>query len=342
MSRLDEVSLRRRLSKFVYFLALGHSPAKARWLARHDAPRFLGYRDVACGQLQIAWETTNEWSDLAITDGRISSRALGLPIDRDEPSAQGYTVWRALRQRGWSFRQENGRLLAAGAGLTLPVTTREECDMMREIFLHGVYDWRLPGRWRVADIGGNVAFAALFFATRPWVERVVSFEPFAPTAAVFAQNLALNPEPAAKIALHRVGLGDQAGRHGVAYHPHLRGSMSVHGLGSWRRESGPIDTVEIEIERASDALAPLWRETGSPLLAKLDCEGSEYAILRNLESAGALAAFDAFVIEWHGRGPGELVEILMRAGFALHVQPLSSDEATLGLIHALRPAPAIH
>jgi hypothetical protein len=42
------------------------------------------------------------------------------------------------------------------------------------------------------------------------------------------------------------------------------------------------------------------------------------------------------VIEWHEKGPNELVEILMRNGFALNVHRLSPEEATLGLIYATR------
>lgn len=337
MADMPAPSLRRHAAKLLYYLALGCGPAKAGWLARHDAPRRLDYRGVPLDTLTRAWAATGAWDDLTLAGGQLSSHTLGLPLGGENPVTWGYSTWRALHQRGWSFALENGGLLARGAGLTLPVTTQEECDMVREIYLDGCYDLRLPGRWRVVDIGGNVGMAALYFASQPWVDKVVSFEPFAPTASLFNRNTALNPAYAAKITLRTCALGDAPSRHRVDYHPRLRGSMSVHGLGAWRQDTAGTDSVEIEVMRASEALAPLLADSEhTPLLGKVDCEGSEYGILRELAAAGALDAFGAFVIEWHKRGPDELVAVLTRAGFAVHVQPLSPDVTSLGLLHAIR------
>ena len=114
--------------------------------------------------------------------------------------------------------------------------------------------------------------------------------------------------------------------------------MSIAGAGDWRgAAAGAGQTVAIDVERASAALAEILAQPPAVrLLAKVDCEGSEYAILRDLASTGGLARFSAFVIEWHGRGPDELTAMLQAAGFALRVQPLSADPRALGLIYATR------
>ncbi|HND62613.1 MAG TPA: FkbM family methyltransferase [Opitutaceae bacterium] len=329
-------SLVRTLGKFGWFALQGH--ALAWWLARHDAPFRQSYRGCRREALAAAWRADPTWADVVAAQGRVTSRSLGLEFLGDDAVSRGYATWLALAPRGWTFRRTDGGLEAKRGELTLALETAEEEEMIREIYLDGCYDLRLPGRWQVVDIGANVGMAALFFAGQPGVDRVVSFEPFGPTADAFARNVARNPALAAKIALRRVGLGEAPGRLEVPYQPDLRGSMSIAGVGDWRGTAAAAgQTVAIDVERASAALAEILAQPPAVrLLAKVDCEGSEYAILRDLASTGGLARFSAFVIEWHGRGPDELTAMLQAAGFALRVQPLSADPRALGLIYATR------
>ena len=210
--------------------------------------------------------------------------------------------------------------------------------MIAEIFLAGCYDLRLPGDWHVVDIGANVGMAALFFANQPWVQRVISFEPFAPTADAFEGNVRQNPSLAPKITLVRKGLDESAKTLTVDYHSELRGSMSLTGIGAWRGNlTASAQKVTIDVGKASAELAPIFAARGAcRLLGKVDCEGSEYGIFRDLEVSGALREFSAFVIEWHGSGPDEIVTLLQRRNFAVHVMPISPDQHTLGLIYATR------
>ena len=68
------------------------------------------------------------------------------------------------------------------------LTTAEQVNMAQEVFVDGCYDFRLAGTWTVLDIGANIGLASLFFAAQPWVESVLAFEPFAPTADVHAAS----------------------------------------------------------------------------------------------------------------------------------------------------------
>ncbi len=329
----------RRLGKFVFFLLRGHAPGLAWWLAVHDATKHQNYRAIARAALASAVSADPSWADLIAADGHIRSRTLELEFLGDDSVARNYLTLLALAPLGWSFaRSTSGVVLARRDSLRLRLTTDEECNMIGEIFLEGCYDLRLPGEWHVVDIGANVGMAALFFAQQPWCRRVTSFEPFAPTADAFAANLSLNPALAPKISLVRQALGETAAELHVDYDANLRGSMSVTGIGAWR---GPVaagvERVSINVVPASAALAPVFVALGTcRLLGKIDCEGSEYGIFRELESSGALDRFSAFVIEWHGEGPDEIVRTLQRHGFVVHVSPLSADHRTLGLIYATR------
>jgi len=331
-------SLVRRLGKFGVFLARGHGPRLAWWLAGHDALKRADYRGISLAALESAWRADRSWRDIAADAGRVHSRALGLEFKNGDAVDRGYATWRALADRGWKFERGNDGLIAHGNGLTLAISTAEEETMIKEIFFDRCYDFRLPGSWQVVDIGANVGMAALFFASQTWVNRVFSFEPFAPTADAFRSNLQLNLSLSQKISLSQTGLGANAATLSVDYHAALRGSMTLTGVGQWRGRPGTTGhPILISVERASAALSPIIAgRNGHRLLAKIDCEGSEYDILGDLDASGMLEYFSAFVIEWHARGPDELVRLLSGHGYALHVQPLSPDETALGLIYATK------
>jgi FkbM family methyltransferase len=335
---------RRRLGKYLLFLSRGLGPTAAGWLARHDAPVGQDYRGIPLPALDGAFRADPSWADVEARDGEIRSRALGLTFGHARDLVtHGYGSWLALSHLGWRFARNPtpGGLQARHAALTLNLATTEDCEMVREIHLMPrCYDLRLAGSWDVVDIGGNVGMAALFFAAQPWCARVFSYEPFGMTAAAFRENVALNPDLMGKIALQEVGLGESEADLEVDYDPQLKGSMSVAGLGAWR---GPSATatgkVSIKIERASTALAGILSGP-RPVLAKIDCEGSEYGILRDLSASDLLRRFSALIIEWHGAGPEELVALLLGHGFAVQVTPLAEDQRTLGLLHATRLPPA--
>jgi FkbM family methyltransferase len=335
----------RRLGKVAYFLCQGLRPGTAAWLARHDAPVARDFAAIPLPAIVAAFTADPSWADIEAGEGTIRSRALNLTFEGDDLVLHGYATWLALTRLGWNFVRsgEPGCLRASHGSFVLNVTTTEECEMVREIHLEPCcYDLRLPGVWDVVDVGANVGMAALFFAQQPWCRSVTSFEPFAPTAEAFEANMALNPALATKITLVRKALGESDRTLDVDYNPALRGSMSLTGVGSWRDDrTVPRQKVSIQVERASTVLAPvLAARRGRPVLGKIDCEGSEYTIFRDLEASGMLAHFSAFVIEWHGHGPGEIIETLHRQGFATHVSPLSADHHTLGLIYAIRLAPS--
>ncbi len=334
-------SLVRRVGKFGLFLWRGHPPGVAWYLAVSDALKGQNYRGISRPALAAAVRADPSWRDLVSIDGQIRSRALDLEFLRDDLASRGYRTWLALAQLGWKFKRSAGTgLIAQRGAATLQLSTDEECEMMTEIHVAGCYDFRLPGEWHVVDIGANVGMASLFFAEQPWCGRVTSFEPFARTADAFVSNLALNPTLAPKITLVRQALGETDSVLSVDYRPELRGSMSLSGVGGWRGSAtAAVERVSIRVHPASLALAPVFAGLGGcRLLGKIDCEGSEYAIFRELESSGALGKFSALVIEWHGRGPAEIVAPLLRHGFAVHVSPISPDHRTLGLIYATRCA----
>lgn len=321
-----------------WFLATGHSPRKAFWLARHDAPTGVSYRQIPWAWLRAAKESGGTWEDLVISGGSLRSRALGLDCAAS-PLLQGlgFGELREAKALGWSFQAEGPAILAQGHGVTLRLEIAEEVHLLHEIFVQDCYGLAVPGRWRVLDIGGNAGFAALSFAVRPEVSEVLSFEPFGPTAEAYRRNLLLNPALGPKIQLRPVGLSDQDGEVTADYVPELRGSMSTAGLGQWREASDVRSVpVTLRLRRASEELRAWIGQSSDPIFAKVDCEGAEYQILPELAAAGLLTRLKVLIIEWHGDRHEELVKLLTEAGYSVRITPLSTDRKVLGLLLAHR------
>jgi hypothetical protein len=80
----------------------------------------------------------------------------------------------------------------------------------------------------------------------------------------------------------------------------------------------------IQLRDAAEVLRPILssaKERGLDIVAKIDCEGSEYEVFESLEKADMLVDFTAFMVEWHHMVPGkshfDLINPLLRCGFVV-------------------------
>jgi len=333
-------SLIRRSGKILYFLSQGCGPAKASWLARRDAVKRFDYRQATLPVLETAYACDPSWRDIEVSRDTVRSKRLPLPFLPNDLLATDYGTACALVESGFNLTRDGITLLARKGDLVLRFATPEQLSMAREIYIDRCYALAMQHRHVVIDIGANVGFASLYFASQPWVSKVVSFEPFPGT---FKQNQAirdLNPGLCQKITCHNLGLSDRKESMIVEYDPEFAGSMSTSGLGAWRAQgSARRDTTTIQVERASEWIKAIADDAGDcPLVVKMDCEGSEFAILRDLEATGMLNALSAITLEWHNGQPDELLQRLARAKFNIQERPLRADR-TFGLILAWRDGP---
>ncbi len=328
---------RRDLGRFGVFLLRGMAPRTAWWLAHRGALRRHDYRGVPFAVLESAWRADPSWVDLDIRDGRVHSRTLGMDLVAHDPVAADYRAVCALRTKGFTVERQADGLRLRHARWTFSLRNAEHLNMAREIFIDECYALSTSRPAVVIDIGANIGLASLYFAAQPRVERVYSFEPFPATYALLEGNVAANPELARKIALAAIGLADKDATLAVDYDPAWSGSMSTTGVGAWRpRSGGATESTTIRLEPASRHVASIRsRHPGVPLVAKIDCEGSEYPILQELDQTGLLPSLDVVLMEWHQRQPDELLQRLERHGFMAQARPLAPDR-TLGLITAWR------
>jgi FkbM family methyltransferase len=267
---------------------------------------------------------------------------LGIIIPRETPSLLSGLgdAWVLARFPGVKFSNNHQGVIASLGKLRFRVTSGEEFFILREILSDGVYNFNVPQEDVVVwDIGMNAGFASLYFASRKQVRAVVGFEPFKPTFAAAQCNLALNPELEPKIKLRNFGIAARVGAKDTEFDPEWKGSAGVNGicerLDNKVHLSGETRRVEhVQLLAADEVLQSIRSDyPGSPLVAKIDCEGSEYEIIRCLHEKRLLRELSALMIEWHDRGPQELEAMLQASGFATFSPgPVSRQ---LGMVYAM-------
>ncbi len=222
-------------------------------------------------------------------------------------------------------------------GLRVKVRNGEDLQVYTEIFIYNGYAFSINKQAICIDIGMNVGMASLFFASLPNVVEVHSFEPFQAPSARALQNFALNPNLAAKITINNYGLADKTEDLNVPYDPSETISISINGSTSTEAKSTSIKVMD-----AAEALAPLIRsakQRGLAVVMKIDCEGSEFAIVRSLHSADLISQCDVVMMEWHKwfskeLNEKDLVGPLNEGGHVVFDRTRVTDEGT-GLLFSV-------
>jgi len=159
----------------------------------------------------------------------------------------------------------------------------------------------------IIDIGANVGFfAAYASAINPEVE-IHLFEPFPKNVEQLKKNLALNAN--SRMHIHPEAVSDKAGVATLYFTP---GDDSGCSLNQPKSQSCSVAVVG-----ANDVFKICGIEKCD--LLKMDCEGSELAVLTAM-SSGQLAQIEAIIMEYHI--PEELnpiSNILSRSGFKCKV-----------------------
>ena len=169
-----------------------------------------------------------------------------------------------------------------------------------------VYPWpAVPETYAfdaIVDIGANVGAAALWFAARK-PRRLICFEPAAGNVALLRRNLAA--VPGAEICPYGLWDRDET-------RPLFHGNNQVMQHSLVRSVETGAEAETATLRRASAAFAELKIDAVS--LLKIDTEGAEVAILRDL--AAFLPRIDMIYIEYHSEADRRAIDALL-PGFVL-------------------------
>jgi FkbM family methyltransferase len=161
--------------------------------------------------------------------------------------------------------------------------------LYREIFARQCYFFRADTRTPVIfDCGANVGMATLYFKWLYPHSRVCSFEPDPANFGVLQTNIKDNGLE--NVDAHNVALWDTEGTIDFFSDPeHKMLSMSADP----QRISGPA--AKVPSRRLSAYIT-------EPIdFLKMDIEGAEYRVLRDLVESGKIALVRKMVIEYHHR-----------------------------------------
>jgi FkbM family methyltransferase len=210
--------------------------------------------------------------------------------------------------------------------------------LYREVFAEREY-WFASDTAKpvILDCGSNIGMAILFFkALYPDCE-ITAFEPAPWACAAIEETLAANDLRG--VTLHNAALAETDGTLELFHDPKHPGSavMSVY------EDRMPGEKVSVPAVRLSHYIG------GTPIdFLKLDVEGSELPVLRDLVASGTIAQIRQMVIEFHHHmspqvdNLSECLAILEQHGFGYQITsgqvytPITRGQFQDVLVHAYR------
>jgi FkbM family methyltransferase len=225
---------------------------------------------------------------------------------------------RRLYENGAIVRIVANDVVVTIDGVSFYVRISDDLRFIGEIFYRNTYNFLVGEECCVIDIGMNIGLVSLAFARKAVVKEVHSFEPFRRTYDRARANLSLNPEIADKISAHNFGLADMDEETTVLiYDESDSGAFTIRGSDSGTPE-------HISVRNAATVLKPIIdaaKAKGRKIIAKVDCEGSEFPIFETLGEHGLFSAISAFMVEWHkgngGKTQRDLIAPLIQHGFVV-------------------------
>lgn len=199
--------------------------------------------------------------------------------------------------------------------------TQDE-QIWREVHISNNY--RLPVRmdgWKVIDIGAHAGFFALECLTRG-AEWVTCVEPWRPNADALRLNL--GPWQ------HRATLIEAAIAYPAYEWVHMAGSTFGDKFTGEPHETDDTTGPKVPNISLDSVIESLGPHTTVDFL-KLDCEGGEFPAILNSWRIGQVKRI---ALEWHGRGPEELIAVLEQHGFQVETEGLTKLP---GLLWAWQP-----
>jgi len=141
----------------------------------------------------------------------------------------------------------------------------------------------------ILDCGANIGLATLFFKRLYPKARIHSFEADPTTAGVLKLNVEQNQ--LADVTVSNLLLSDHAGEGKFYIAPETAGSLMMSATQSRLAEEGR--EISVRAGRLSDYI------DGPVDLLKLDVEGSEFAVMRELVASGKITQISKMIIEYH-------------------------------------------
>ena len=307
---------------FISFDLMESEQLEFRVLARGHAPLLVGCERVV--------------TSIDSKSGRFTPVLGPEAVDPPEFLVANFDMFWHRHAAGLRFSVEDGQIIAQSGGVRVLIDHVEQFQLLDEIFIHQEYGF-VSGRPVCAfDIGMNAGFTSLQLASRPYVEEVHGYEPFQGPFERARANLSLNPHLAGRISLNNVGLSDFDGEQTIHVDEGDSIGTSVRGHNSGAEQKILIRDAGSALKTPIDSAV----RRGLEVFIKIDCEGSEFAILDSLKRADLLRHVTAMAVEWHKwwdfeKTQEDLFASLLPAGFFIF-DSTGTSNPDAGFFYAIR------
>lgn len=206
----------------------------------------------------------------------------------------------------------------------------ESLMCMYEVFGLHVYQVLGVGPCLAIDVGMNIGLASLYLAAIPEVKAVYGYELVGATTKFALTNIAANSYAAAKVLVRHAGVAGESGQLQLP----ITGVGDVGAHVNMLQENANTETVHLI--SLTTIVQQIGREhPGLPIVLKLDCEGSEYDIVPQLQAEELHKYIHVLMIEWHIRGSKPITEILTACGYICFTSGIVAAQPT-GFVYAVK------
>ncbi len=187
--------------------------------------------------------------------------------------------------------------------------------LYEELFIERIYALALESdRPVIIDCGSNIGMSVLFFKEEYPQAHIIAFEPDPGNFKHLQSAMSANfPD----VAIHNVAVSDVPGQMQLYTSSDSQGRITTKSLYRERLEDTALVSESVEVVRLSDYLQ------SSVDLLKIDIEGAEISVLRDLIATGMIGRVSNMIVEFHDIRQGgrqtlsEFLATLEGQGFVL-------------------------
>ena len=243
-----------------------------------------------------------------------------------DPSIYNLIGLARLLGKGWEIKgvDEGHVLLSPDPSTVLKCRINQGTDisLLGEIFIREVYGTNFQGK-TVVDVGAYTCDSAVYFA-RHGARQVIALEPDPRNFQLATENIKLN-HLENTIKLVNVALAVESGESKLGLNVDTPNITQFTDASDSRENSLAVDTLTVADLMNRFSLSRID-------VLKLNCEGCEYGIIRNM-SDETMSHIGEILLEFHS-GPRDLPSILSRKGFDAKIRG-----GTFGYLAATRALP---
>jgi FkbM family methyltransferase len=262
-------------------------------------------------------------------------RELVLRTGQRLPSSVDFYALMRLMLSGWKIEDVDKEFMSilntSGVRMKCRLSMGADLRNLVEIYLDRCYGSDFAGKV-VIDVGMVKGDSSVYFATQG-ARLVIGVEHFPPSFSLALENIGAN-RLRDRILPLLAALSSSEGSTDLTVSPESPQINSITPADNsyWNFDPGANNkriTIRVEGITLIDVVRRFNLERIDFL--KLDCEGCEYRVIRNL-STELLGKLREIVIELHN-GPQDLPELLRKQGFEVS---LEDSNQSVGYLHAIR------